>query len=104
MPEFRSFRRRFEVELGLTERQVVERLLILGVRFGKEECPVLTGALRRDVKYELDADPNEAAGVFGNSLSYAPFVNLGTRKMTANPYLLRALARLTAFAEQAARG
>lgn len=53
----------------------------------KIECPVKTGALQADIKSEVDT-ANKVIFV-GNDLEYSVYVNLGTRKTVANPYLIR---------------
>jgi hypothetical protein len=92
---------------------VVQTLAVTGVALAKEECPVLTGALRRDIQFEMHSDPQVAEAAYGNGLHYAPFVNLGHRvkrkdgsftQVPANPYLLRSLHRLVAFAQGVLRG
>jgi len=47
-------------------------------------CPVDTGTLRDSITHQ-PISPNEMA--IGTSIEYAPFVELGTRKMSARPYL-----------------
>ena len=55
----------------------------------KRECPIDTGALQTDIKREVDL-PNKTIFV-GNDLFYSMFVNLGTRKQSPNPYLIRGM-------------
>jgi hypothetical protein len=111
--DFRSHRDAVLRAAARSARDVVQTLAVTGVALAKEECPVLTGALRRDVQFQMHADPQVAEAVYGNGLSYAPFVNLGHRvkrkdgsftQVPANPYLLRSLHRLIAFAQGVLRG
>jgi len=51
--------------------------------------PVDTGALQDDIKYEIDT--LDKIGYVGNDLFYSIYVELGTRKMMAQPYLRKAL-------------
>lgn len=56
----------------------------------KNNCPVKTGALRDDISASVET--NELQAIIGNSLDYAPYVELGTRKMAPRAYLRRALS------------
>lgn len=49
----------------------------------KDLCPSKTGKLRADIK----TDASDKDVYIGNTLEYALYVNLGTRKQQANPYL-----------------
>jgi len=111
--DFRSHREAVLRAAERSARDVIRTLATTGVALAKEECPVLTGSLRRDIKLEMHPDPQVAEAVYGNGLSYAPFVNLGHRakrkdgtftQVPANPYLLRSLHRLVAFAQGVLRG
>lgn len=53
----------------------------------KNRCPVDTGHLRRSITKEVDG--KEAR--IGTNIHYAPYVELGTVKMKAQPYLRPAL-------------
>lgn len=58
----------------------------------KVRCPVDTGNLRRSIK--VDGPMVSGSGVsatVGTNVHYAAFVELGTRKMQAQPYLGPAL-------------
>jgi HK97 gp10 family phage protein len=54
----------------------------------KSIVPVRTGALRDSIKTEMVGD---LAAVVGSDLYYAVFVELGTRRMTARPFLTPAM-------------
>jgi HK97 gp10 family phage protein len=54
----------------------------------KSFCPVRTGALRESIRTEMDGDLTAAVG---SDLNYSVFVELGTRRMTAQPYLTPAV-------------
>jgi len=51
--------------------------------YAKADCPVDTGRLRNSISHAVE--DNEA--VIGSDCEYASFVELGTRKMKAQPYL-----------------
>lgn len=53
-------------------------------RYAKQYCPVDTGNLRNSIAHEQRDENTEAVGT---NVQYAPYVELGTRKMTARPYL-----------------
>ena len=54
----------------------------------KEKCPVATGNLRNSIAHEMRSDETVA---IGTNVYYAPYVELGTCKMGAKPYLRPAL-------------
>ena len=66
----------------------LRRVTALVERDAKLFCPVKTATLKRSITHEF-IDKNTA--VVGTNIEYAPFVELGTSKMTAKPYLRPAL-------------
>ncbi len=52
--------------------------------YAKNLCPVRTGRLRNSISHKV-VDENTA--VIGTNVEYAPFVELGTRRAAARPYL-----------------
>lgn len=61
----------------------------------KSRCPVRTGTLRRSIHTVISAGGKRAT--VGPSVAYGAFVELGTRRMPARPYLR------PAFEQQAPR-
>lgn len=51
----------------------------------KKEAPVDTGRLRNSIANAVDAD--EKAAYIGTNVEYAPYVELGTSRMAARPFL-----------------
>lgn len=49
----------------------------------KSLCPVDKGILRASITYEVDG----TTATIGTNTEYAPYVELGTSKMSAQPYL-----------------
>lgn len=60
-----------------------------GETYAKYLCPVRTGNLRNSITHQTDAD--EKAAVIGTNVEYAPYVELGTVKQKAQPYLRPAI-------------
>lgn len=58
----------------------------------KRLCPVDTGRLRASITHAIDRDSRGLVGVVGTDVDYAPYVELGTSKAPAQPYLRPALA------------
>ena len=58
-------------------------------------CPVLTGALQESITYQQDGD----GWVCGTDIPYAWYVELGTSRMAAEPYLWPALQDAEAMLE-----
>lgn len=52
--------------------------------YAKRLCPVDTGRLRNSITHQQFDDHTE---IIGTNVEYAPFVELGTVKMGARPYL-----------------
>lgn len=52
--------------------------------YAKRLCPVDTGRLRNSITHQQYSDDTE---VIGTNVEYAPFVELGTHKQKAQPYL-----------------
>jgi HK97 gp10 family phage protein len=52
--------------------------------YAKLLCPVDTGRLRNSITHQAESDTVMAVGT---NVEYAPYVELGTYKMAARPYL-----------------
>ena len=52
--------------------------------YAKKLCPVDTGRLRASITHQQYDDHTE---VVGTNVEYAPFVELGTHRMAARPFL-----------------
>ena len=61
--------------------------------YAKKLCPVDTGRLRNSITH---AQYDENTEVIGSNVEYAPYVELGTHKMAARPYLRPAAENHTA--------
>lgn len=82
----------FESHLGEFQdalpEQVEQALIAIGLTaetYAKQECPVDTGRLRNSITH--DVDMVEQAAYIGSNVEYAAYVELGTSKMRARPYL-----------------
>lgn len=53
-------------------------------RYAKQICPVDTGNLRNSIAHRQISENTEQVGT---NVHYAPYVELGTYKMAAKPYL-----------------
>ena len=56
--------------------------------YAKKLCPVFSGNLRNSITHTQDGE----WAYIGTNVEYAPYVELGTRKMAARPYLRPAAA------------
>ena len=54
-------------------------------------CPVDTGRLRSSITEEMGRDSRGLVARIGTNVEYAAYVELGTRRMRAQPYLRPAL-------------
>jgi HK97 gp10 family phage protein len=81
---------RIATHLGTNTREVIEGLAFEVEARAKEFCPVDTGALRASIFTEILQGGDVVARV-GPSMEYGPYVELGTSRMGAQPYLMPAL-------------
>lgn len=85
------------VERLLTGREgpVARQLAAAGARIerrAKHLCPVDTGRLRSSITHATFSENGALVEHVGTDVEYAAYVELGTSKMTAQPYLRPALA------------
>lgn len=70
-------------EMKKTMERALEKIGMVGEAYAKEECPVDTGTLRDSISHAID----DNTAIIGTNVEYAPYVELGTSKMDAQPYL-----------------
>lgn len=70
-------------EMKKTMERALEKIGMVGEAYAKEECPVDTGTLRDSISHVVD----DNTAIIGTNVEYAPYVELGTSKMDAQPYL-----------------
>lgn len=70
-------------EMKKTMERALEKIGMVGEAYAKEECPVDTGTLRDSISHAVD----DNTAIIGTNVEYAPYVELGTSKMDAQPYL-----------------
>lgn len=71
---------------GMMEQAVERALEAIGLQaegYAKRLCPVDTGNLRNSISHTTDKD----SAYIGTNVEYAPYVELGTSRMKARPYL-----------------
>lgn len=79
-----------EVVNGI-ESSIMRALEAIGIQaegYAKDLCPVDTGRLRNSITHAIKAD--EKAAYIGTNVEYAPYQELGTSKMRAQPFLVPA--------------
>lgn len=59
-------------------------------RDAKLVCPVDTGNLRSSITTSVESDGSNVTATVGTNVEYAPFVEYGTKKMSAKPFLIPA--------------
>ena len=52
-------------------------------KYAKRDCPVDTGRLRSSITHETD----KTTAYIGTNVEYAPYVEMGTSRMRAQPFL-----------------
>lgn len=80
-----------QVRAGM--RKAMKLALGLVHRHAATIVPVRTGRLKNSLFWnpEYEQDGNTLVGIVGTSVQYAPYVELGTRRMQARPYLQPAI-------------
>ena len=76
--------------------QINAALIAIGMTaegYAKQRCPVDTGRLRNSITNE--PIPEEKAVIVGTAVEYGPFVELGTSKQRAQPFLVPAVTQHT---------
>ena len=76
--------------LSALEKGIKNGLEAIGLTaetYAKKETPVCTGRLRNSISYTVDGE----AAYIGTNVEYAPYLELGTKKITAHHYLKRAV-------------
>ena len=63
----------------------LEKIGLLAEGYAQMKCPVDTGNLRASITHEVDAGGK--AVYIGTNVEYGPYVELGTSKQKAQPYL-----------------
>lgn len=76
---------------GPVAKDLVQRCIKVE-RTAKRLCPVDTGRLRASITHSLESDSRGLVGVVGTDVHYAPYVEFGTSRMAAQPFLRPALA------------
>lgn len=65
--------------------RALEKIGLTAERYAANLCPVDTGRLRNSIIHAVDT--GEKAAYIGAYVEYAPYVELGTSKMRAQPFL-----------------
>ena len=71
----------FTNELGVA----LEKIGLMAEGYAKAMCPVDTGRLRDSITHMVDG--GEKSVCIGTNVEYGPFVELGTSKRVAKPFL-----------------
>lgn len=69
---------------GNAKAQALEVIGGMAESFAKALCPVDTGRLRNSITHQQISSDTE---VVGSNVEYAPYVELGTSKMGARPFI-----------------
>lgn len=75
-----------ELEVGMTQACI----LVQGQ--AAINAPVDTGLLRGSIVYDVENDGDKIEGIVGTAVEYAPYVEYGTTRQKAQPYLEPALS------------
>lgn len=73
--------------------QNIEKACLLVEGDAKRMCPVDTGRLRASITHETEKSGDEVIGRVGTNVEYGVYVEYGTSKMSAKPYLRPSLEK-----------
>lgn len=87
-----------DYEIKIKDKEVIQQLeqrleqkmkeaCVLVQDSAKQRCPVDTGRLQGSLTYQVQKDGNEVEGLVGTNVEYAPYVEAGTSRQTAKPFL-----------------
>lgn len=79
--------------ISAAKRRALEIIGGKAESYAKKLCPVDTGRLRNSITHQQRDENTE---VIGTNVEYAPYVELGTHKMAAKPFLRPAAENHTA--------
>lgn len=65
--------------------RALEEIGLAAEGYAKRACPVDTGNLRNSITHAVESD--EDAVYVGTNVEYAPYVEMGTRRTAAQPFL-----------------
>lgn len=71
--------------LKIVLKNTVKDVVLYMHRLGVQEAPIDTWFLRKSFFDEV----KDTGGIFSNSAEYAPYVNFGTSRQKANPFMER---------------
>lgn len=81
--ELKSNVDKIEAEFQKAKQRALEKIGILVEGRAAKNAPVDTGRLRNSITHETEQD----YAIIGTNVEYAPYQELGTSKMKAQPYL-----------------
>lgn len=81
---FKSNRAQIISEVQKATDRALEIIGGMAETYAKRLCPVRTSTLRNSITHEQEDENTE---VIGTAVEYSPYVELGTVKMAAQPYL-----------------
>lgn len=83
--------RLYQVDKKARVREVIATVGLLIETDAKQNAPVDTGRLRASIRFELR--PDGLGGEVATNVTYAPYLELGTRNRPAGPFLFPAVER-----------
>lgn len=80
---FNSHKTEILGDLGDQVEAALEEMGLVGEGFAKLKCPVDTGNLRNSIGHDHDQD----TAYIGTNVEYGPYVEMGTSRTRAQPFL-----------------
>lgn len=89
--KIKSYKEERLKEISAQLKQGMTKACLLVERDAKINAPVDTGRLRSSITNRLEVEENQLVGIVGTVVEYASFIEHGTVKMNAKPFLFPAL-------------
>lgn len=81
--EFQKYLSRLEKDAETITQEAVKQATLIADAEAKKKAPVDTGNLRASISMEVDG----LEGTVGTNVEYAPFVEYGTSRQPAQPFM-----------------
>jgi HK97 gp10 family phage protein len=81
----------YQIDKKARVREVIATVGLLIESEAKQNAPVDTGRLRASIRFEMA--PNGLGGEVATNVTYAPYLELGTRNRPARPFLFPAVEK-----------
>lgn len=87
MKGFNNIVRKLQKAVPAAAEETVKASCLAMEATAKEKCPVDTGRLRDSINTRIEKEDGDITGIVSTDVEYAGYVEHGTSKMSAKPYM-----------------